>query len=59
MPNLYAMDNQAKTFQQEVKKIRDVAGATMTGGLPAENYMSGSSFASAGMSMKIICLRWG
>jgi putative ABC transport system permease protein len=61
IPNLYGMDKQAKTFQQEVKKIRDVDDATMTGGLPTENYMSGSSFfkdRSLSQQSAVLCQRW-
>ncbi len=42
--DVYGLGEQAKSFKQEVKKLKDVDDATMTGALPAENYVSGSSF---------------
>jgi putative ABC transport system permease protein len=42
--NVYGLGNGAQSFKKEVKKLKDVDDATMTGALPAENYMSGSSF---------------
>src|SRR6202000_2730888 len=42
--NVYGLGSQAQSFKKEVKKLKDVDDATMTGALPAENYLSGSSF---------------
>jgi putative ABC transport system permease protein len=59
--NVYGMGNQAKSFKKEVKKLKDVDDATMTGALPAENYMSGSSFfkdRSLNQESAVLSQRW-
>jgi putative ABC transport system permease protein len=59
--NVYGLGNQAKSFKQQVKKLKDVDDATMTGGLPAENYLSGSSFfkdRSLSQESAVLSQRW-
>ncbi len=59
--NVYGLGDQARSFKQEVKKIRDVQDATMTGGLPTANYLSSSSFfkdRSLSQQSAILCQRW-
>jgi putative ABC transport system permease protein len=59
--NVYGLGNQAKSFKQEVKKIRDVDDATMTGGLPTANYLSSSSFfkdRSLSQQSAVLSQRW-
>jgi len=59
--NVYGLGNQAVSFKKEVKKLKDVDDATMTGALPAENYMSGSSFfkdRSLSQESAVLSQRW-
>jgi putative ABC transport system permease protein len=59
--NVYGLGDQAKSFKQEIKKLKDVDDATMTGALPAENYMSGSSFfkdRSLSQESAVLSQRW-
>src|ERR1700722_19316490 len=59
--NVYGLGNQAQSFKKEVKKLKDVDDATMTGALPAENYMSGSSFfkdRSLSQESAVLSQRW-
>jgi len=59
--NVYGLGDQAQSFKKEVKKLKDVDDATMTGALPAENYMSGSSFfkdRSLNQESAVLSQRW-
>jgi putative ABC transport system permease protein len=59
--NVYGLGNQAKSFKQEVKKIRDVDDVTMTGALPTANYLQGSSFfkdRSLSQESAVLSQRW-
>jgi len=59
--NVYGLGKQAKSFKQEVKKIRDVDDVTMTGALPTANYLQGSSFfkdRSLSQESAVLSQRW-
>jgi putative ABC transport system permease protein len=59
--NVRGLGDQALSFKKEVKKLKDVDDATMTGALPAENYMSGSSFfkdRSLSQESAVLSQRW-